>query len=249
MGHFGFFDQNSYELNKKSKRGVLIIHGFSSSTYETLPLGQFLADKGFRVSVPNLPGHGTTVEDCNATRYSEWLNFVEERLAELSTECDELYVIGLSMGAVLSLYLASLFPITKIVACATVLNFRTPFVVNYIIPVIHRIMVKQKKVKKFSKSPHKRYSGYDAYPLIALNELRKLNNYVKKRLHKVSCPILYVHSKSDSLSLYSNVDLVLNNVSSKTKEKLIVENASHHLFYESKDKDLIFSSIYDFLNK
>ena len=114
MGHFDFFDQNSYELNKKSKRGVLIIHGFSSSTYETLPLGQFLADKGFRVSVPNLPGHGTTVEDCNATRYSEWLNFVEERLAELSTECDELYVIGLSMGAVLSLYLASLFPITKI---------------------------------------------------------------------------------------------------------------------------------------
>ena len=249
MGHFEFFDPNSYEFNKKSKKGVLIIHGFSSSTYETLPLGQFLADKGFRVSVPNLPGHGTTVEDCNATRYPEWLSCVEEAFAELSIECDELYVVGLSMGAVLSLYLASLFPVTKLVTCATVLNFRNPFVVNYIIPIINRIMVKQKKIKKFSKNPHKRYSGYDYYPLIALNEFRKLNNYVKKRLDRVNCPILYVHSKLDGLSLPSNVDLVINNISSEKKEELIVENASHHLFYDSKDKDLIFSTIYNFLDK
>ena len=249
MGHFEFFDQNSYEFNRESKRGVLILHGFSSSTYETLPLGKFLADKGFRVVVPNLPGHGTTVEDCNATHYTEWLSFVEEKFAELSAECDEFHVIGLSMGAVLSLYLASLFPATKLVTCATVLNFRTPFVVNYIVPVINRIMVKQKKIKNFSKNPHKRYSGYDAYPLIALNEFRKLNNYVKKRLDRVNCPILYVHSKMDSLSLPSNVDLVLNNVSSGEKEKLLVENASHHLFYDSKDKDLIFSTIYNFLDK
>ena len=70
MGHFTRFDPNSYDLNKSSKKGVLIIHGFSSSTYETLPLGKFLSDKGFRVFIPNLPGHGTTVEDCNSFAYN-----------------------------------------------------------------------------------------------------------------------------------------------------------------------------------
>tara|TARA_Y100001970_G_scaffold2716_1_gene3228 strand:+ start:2384 stop:3133 length:750 start_codon:yes stop_codon:yes gene_type:complete len=247
MGHFDYFDSNNYDLNLESKKGIMIIHGFSSTTFETLPLAKFLAEKGFRVSTHNLPGHGTTVEDCNSTKFQDWLNFVEINLAELSSSCDELYVVGLSMGSVLGLYLAGLFPINKLVTCATVLNFKDPFRVNYLVPIFNKILVKQKKVKKTSKNKHKRYSGYDHYPLIALNEFRKLNNYVKKRLKLVKCPMLYVHSKVDGLSLPSNVDLVLNNVSSKIKNKLIVNHASHHLFYESKDKDLIFNTIHQFI--
>jgi|TARA_Y100000996_G_scaffold140918_1_gene107760 carboxylesterase len=250
MGHFTRFDPNSYDLNKSSKKGVLIIHGFSSSTYETLPLGKFLSDKGFRVLIPNLPGHGTTVEDCNSFTYNDWLDFLEEKLAEISIECDEIYVIGLSMGAVLSLHLATLFPVNKIITCATVLKFKNPFVIHFLIPILNRIVVKQKKIKKQKKkNMKKRYSGYDHYPLKALNEFRKLNNYMKKRLHLIRCPILYVHSQSDKLSITDNVNLILDNVSSATKEKLIVEHATHHLFYESKDRDLIFSTINSFLKK
>ncbi len=246
MGHFDYFDTNDYELNIDSKKGVMIIHGFSSTTFETRPLAEFLADKGFRVSARNLPGHGTTVEDCNATKFHDWLDFVEINLAELSSDCDELYVIGLSMGAVLSLYLAGLFPINKVITGATVLNFKDPFRVNYLVPLLNKIIVKQSKISKNSKN-NKRYSGYDHYPLIALNEFRKMNNYVKKRLKLVKCPLLYIHSNADGLSLPSNVDLVLNNISSKNKDKLIVDNASHHLFYESKDRALIFDTIYEFL--
>ena len=248
MGNFEFFDEKNYDLNLESKKGVMIIHGFSSTTFETHPLAQFLSRKGFRVSARNLPGHGTTVEDCNATKYTDWLRFVEENLAELSAECDDLYVVGLSMGGVLGLHLASLFPINKLVLGATVLNFKEPFKVNYIVPLVNRFIVKQKKIKKFTKNQHKRYSGYDYYPLIALNEFRKLNNYVIKRLKRVKCPTLYVHSKADKLSVPSNVDLVMNNISSEIKNKLIVENASHHLFYDSQDKEQIFNCIYDFIN-
>ena len=246
MGHFDYFDTNDYELNIDSKKGVMIIHGFSSTTFETRPLAEFLADKGFRVSARNLPGHGTTVEDCNTTKFHDWLDFVEINLAELSSDCDELYVIGLSMGAVLSLYLAGLFPINKVITGATVLNFKDPFRVNYLVPLLNKIIVKQSKISKKSKN-NKRYSGYDHYPLIALNEFRKMNNYVKKRLKLVKCPLLYIHSNADGLSLPSNVDLVLNNISSKNKDKLIVNNASHHLFYESEDRGLIFDTIYEFL--
>ena len=71
MGNTTNFDTNNYELNLDSKKGVMIIHGFSSTTFETAPLAHFLADKGFRVSSRNLPGHGTTIDDCNATTYYE----------------------------------------------------------------------------------------------------------------------------------------------------------------------------------
>ena len=45
MGHFELFDEKSYDLNKNSKKGILILHGFSSSTYETVPLGKYLSKK------------------------------------------------------------------------------------------------------------------------------------------------------------------------------------------------------------
>ena len=66
MEHFKLFDKKSYDLNKDSNRGVLILHGFSSTTYETLPLADFFQKRGFRAVAPNLPGHGTTIEDCNS---------------------------------------------------------------------------------------------------------------------------------------------------------------------------------------
>ena len=135
------FDANNYELNTDSKKGVMIIHGFSSTTFETQPIAKFLASKGFRVSNRNLPGHGTTIEDCNATKFHDWLNFVEVSLAELSSDCDEVYVVGLSMGSVLGLYLAGLFPINKLVSCATVLNFKDSFRVNYLVPLFNKILL------------------------------------------------------------------------------------------------------------
>ena len=79
----------------------------------------------------------------------------------------------------------------------------------------------------------KNYSGYDHYPLIALNEFRKMNDIVFKKLNRVKCPLLYVHSENDKMSLEKNIDLIMDKVSSEIKEKLIVKEASHHLFYEN----------------
>ena len=145
MGKTANFDTKNYELNKTSKRGVMIIHGFSSTTAEITPLAHFLADKGFRISARNLPGHGTTINDCNGTRYADWFNSTEQNLAELSIDCDELYVIGLSMGGILGLYLATLFPLNKLVIGAPVISFKNPFKVNILVRLLNRIVVKQKK--------------------------------------------------------------------------------------------------------
>ena len=40
------FDANNYELNKKSKKAVYLLHGFSSTTYEVKDLAQYLAKNG-----------------------------------------------------------------------------------------------------------------------------------------------------------------------------------------------------------
>ena len=57
------FDENDYEFNQESNIGVMIIHGFTSTTYEVKQLTKYLGSKGFHTIAKNLPGHGTTVQD------------------------------------------------------------------------------------------------------------------------------------------------------------------------------------------
>ena len=123
------FDQNNYEYNPKSKTGVYLIHGFSSSTYELKILAKFLNKKNYHVVLNNLPGHGTNIEDCNQSEYTDWLNYSKIELAKLCSQSDNVFIIGISMGAVIGLYLSTLFPINGLIIGGTVLKFKLWFLV------------------------------------------------------------------------------------------------------------------------
>ena len=81
-----------------------------------------------------------------------------------------------------------------------------------------------------------------------LNEFRKLNDFVFKRLHRVKCPVLYLHSKNDQISQSKNINLIMNNIKSNDKQKLILDKAPHHIFYDNPEQELIFNTIYKFIS-
>ena len=58
------------------------------------------------MSVPRLPGHGTTWQEMNRTTFADWYAEVERAYEKLRSECDEVVVGGLSMGGALVLRLA-----------------------------------------------------------------------------------------------------------------------------------------------
>src|SRR3546814_4504262 len=43
--------------------GALVLHGFTGTPVSMRPLADGLADAGFAVEMPRLPGHGTHVDD------------------------------------------------------------------------------------------------------------------------------------------------------------------------------------------
>ena len=49
-------------------------------------LGEHLAALGYAVSVPRLPGHGTTWQDMNSTTFADWYAEVERAFEKLRTE-------------------------------------------------------------------------------------------------------------------------------------------------------------------
>jgi len=239
------FDKNNYEFNKKSPLGVYIIHGFSNTTYEVKELAKFLGNSGFHTIANNLPGHGTTVEECNRVKYTDWIQASKQDVATLASKSKKIYIIGCSMGAVLSLYLASIFPINGVIVAGTVLKFKNPFEVNFLVPLFGRFIKVSKKIKKNKKT---KFYGYRSYPLLALLQFRKLNKIVRKKLGTISSPILIIHSNNDNMSMRKNLSIVKHSIKSKKKQILIVDNAHHNLFDENPDQKLIFNEVLQFLN-
>ena len=53
--------------------GVLLVHGFTGSPASMKPWAQALADEGYAVEVPLLPGHGTRWQDLNKVTWADWM--------------------------------------------------------------------------------------------------------------------------------------------------------------------------------
>lgn len=244
-------DSKNYNYNPDSKNGVYIIHGFTNSTYETKDLAHYLGEQGFYTVANNLPGHGTTAEDCNRCKYTDWIDFVEQGVAEMSSHCDNVYVVGVSMGSVLSLHLSSLFPLKAAVFGATVLQFKDFLGTRILTPLLHTIIPTRDKGFSYPKNIRDTiyHHGYSVWPMSALNEMRKMTNQVKKELNLVKVPALIIQSAQDKLQLPSNTSLVYDSISSEIKEKLIVQQANHNLFVSSPDQDMIFQKVASFFNQ
>ena len=86
--------------------GVLLCHGFSGSPQSMRAWAEHLEADGFRVVLPRLPGHGTTWQELNQTRWEDWYACVDRAFADLRAECDRVFCCGLSMGGGLALRIA-----------------------------------------------------------------------------------------------------------------------------------------------
>src|SRR6185312_1439011 len=86
--------------------GVLLCHGFTGSPQSIRPWAEYLAEAGLSVWLPRLPGHGTTWQEMARTRWEDWYAEVDRAFDELRAKSDEIFVMGLSMGACLALRLA-----------------------------------------------------------------------------------------------------------------------------------------------
>src|SRR4051812_46934632 len=88
------------------RTGVLLCHGYTSTPQSLGDWATALAAEGFSVEVPLLPGHGLDWRALAGTTWTDWYAAVETAFADLSQRCDEVFVMGLSMGATLGLRLA-----------------------------------------------------------------------------------------------------------------------------------------------
>ena len=249
LDHTKFFDVNSYEYNSNSKTGIMLIHGFTNTTFELKKLINFLSSNNLFVIADNLPGHGTTIRDCNSYSYKDWIEFTEKRLAYLSSKCDSIFICGISMGALLAMHLSTVFPVNGLISAAPVLQFHKPIKIKILNPIFRNILKSRRK--KYEVNPgEKIYYGYNEWPLIALNELKKLSKYIKQQvIHKIDCPTLLIHSKADQTSVFNNYSIIKRDIKTNNLHSMIVERSTHNIFDCDIEKSIIQARILEFILK
>src|SRR3954453_22358707 len=78
--------------------GGVLSHGFTGEPASLRPWAQYLADAGYTVRLPLLPGYGGTWQQKNRTRWPQWYAAIEAAYDEVAARCDTVFAGGLSMG-------------------------------------------------------------------------------------------------------------------------------------------------------
>jgi carboxylesterase len=228
--------------------GVLLIHGFTGSPPEMRLVGDYLHRRGFTVSGPLLPGHGTTVEDMNRCQWTDWTGHAERALTSLQDRCEMVFVGGLSMGSLLTLYLAAHHPELPGVIIYSPAGWPADRLI-YLTPVLkHLIRKKPKSGDSDLTDPEAdlRLWSYEENPVFAAHELLKLIRQVRRLLPQVTCPLLIIHGTLDQAIHPNSARHTYERVGSTDKELVTLRNSGHCITVDSEWK-FVAEKTYEFI--
>lgn len=237
----------SFFLKGGNSGGVLLIHGFTGLPAELFLLGQTLNRAGFSVLCMRLAGHGTDERDLMRTTRDDWFNSVLDGFFILRGVCDEIFVIGHSMGGLLTLKLAAECEISKIVTLAAPIFIDDGLGLKNLPPreFCSDACIVQPR-RKLENIPQSANNVYKKTPLISVHELVDLIDDVKKILPRVNTPILIMHGEEDHTAQPRSARFIMDNVGSKQKFIVTVPN-SGHLLPLDENREFVFEQTLDFL--
>lgn len=183
--------------NSGGPTGVVMCHGFTGTPQSLRPWAEHLAAAGLTVDLPLLPGHGTTWQDMARTGTDDWFATVEEALERVRADCDDVFVMGLSMGGCLALRLAEVHAsaVRGVVLVNPSIALENKAL--FFAPVLKRLLPSIRGLADDIKKPGAHETGYDRVPIAAAATLPKLWNATRRGLETISAPILVYRSPED----------------------------------------------------
>ncbi len=228
-------------LKGNNNQAVLIIHGYTGYTGEYYELAHSLHKKGYTVSLPRLPGHGTNRRDFKSTGWKDWLSHVDNCYADLAAENSSVFIVGLSMGGILALILASRYQPKRVVLLAPAMAIRKK--IFYLIPVLQYVLPDYRKKREPEKdaSPDREVIGTEYWDYVMprqVAQIRKLQKTALKNMEKVKAPILLMLSRADATVSEKASQVIRRKLRQTPVKEVILEN-SHHVLLTGCDKEFV----------
>ncbi len=228
------------------RTGVLLCHGFTGSPQSLRPWAEYLAEAGLTVSLPRLPGHGTTWQEMAGTRWEDWYAEVDRAFDELHASTDEIFVMGLSMGACLALRLAELHgqAISGLVLVNPSITAESKLFL--LAPVLKFLVPSRKGVANDINKPGSTELGYDRVPVKAAATLPALWRITQRQLGQVTQPVLVYRSPSDHVVGPANLEILRRLLPAGQLEVRECPE-SYHVATLDNDADAIFAGSLEFV--
>lgn len=234
-------------------KGVLLVHGWTSTPYEVRRLGKYLNEHGYTVYGIMLSGHGTKPKDLENIGWLEWVGDVRNGYYELKKSCKKVYVGGTSIGGSLALILAEeKQDIAGLVLMATPHHMRLESAALLVLKIL--TLLKKKYRKKFYPPTFgvattiTRLISYQKYPVQSVLEAFKVVQEARSRLRAVTQPCLIMQSTHDHIVSRNSMNRIYKEIGSVKKQKKYVEKA-YHTFISDIKNEHVFEDIFKFLKE
>ncbi|TGE33887.1 alpha/beta fold hydrolase [Desulfosporosinus sp. Sb-LF] len=225
--------------------GCLLIHGFSGSPSEMRLLGERLTKWGWTVLGICLSGHGTTPEQMAETCWDDWAKDGENGVKELRKSCDTVVGVGLSMGGLLVLHLATLGLLDGIISmnAPMVLNDRRTRYIQLIRPF--RKFVGKPKAHRLASVER---FVYDRIPVDGLISLNSAIRQVRRGLYAIKCPALLMQSTKDLTVDPVSVQIIARKTQQANPAVLYWGNSGHILTL-GPEREAVAQKVHEFLRQ
>ena len=228
--------------------GVLLIHGFTGLPAELRLMGEYLNARGFTVLAIRLAGHGTTVEDLSRMEHEDWMDSVRDGSAILSGVCEEVSVVGHSMGAVFAMLLSVETDVAHVVSLGAPIMIAPEQGIEHL-PTreacVDRYVPKARR--RLQNVPCGANNTYRRMPLVSIHEMMDVIAILCRQIAKVTAPILIVHGERDHTADPKSADYLYENVRSPRCEKYILPDAGHLLPLDLGIRERVFARTASFL--
>lgn len=225
----GWLEDHFAEGADNKDVGIVFVHGFTGSPAAMRPWADFMNSRGYTVSVPRLPGHGTQWEDLNRVQWQEWPERVQQEIDRLRESCAKVFLCGLSMGGGTTLNVASKNNVAGIILVNPMIHI-AGLPAQIAIKFAPLIAIFRKGLASVSddvKAPNVTEWGYDVLPTLGVVQLNRLLKATRSTLGQVQAPTLLFHSLEDHVLPVSNTEIIMAEIGSAFKSRKELFNSYH----------------------
>ncbi|MSU50767.1 MAG: alpha/beta fold hydrolase [Opitutus sp.] len=259
----------------RNGQAVVVIHGLTGTPNEMRSVAWFLNSQGYTVICPRLANHGEPLHVLRATRWEEFYASVRWPFENIRAGHEQVFVGGLSMGALLALLLAAELQATVAgVSCLSPTLFYDAWNVpwDHLLPPLasdtwlkHVCYFKEDppdglKNERLRERVHQYYqqadiynlrevdrSGYPFFPARLLGELRRFVKKLDERLEAVHSPCQIIQARHDDVSSVRNALHIHDRVAAGRKEIVYLENP-YHVITADQERGKVARSILAFFD-
>lgn len=206
---------------------ALCLHGLTGTPYEVRPLAEALAARGIRARGIWMAGHGGSVEDLARSTRSDWVERARAELAGLRVGYERVFLVGLSMGGLVSLRLAQTERVEGLVVVGVPLALAPP--VPQLLPLVRLFVSSRRKRGSDIQDPlaRARHPGLPAMPFDSVRELIRLQSEAIPDLGRIVAPMLVAHGQLDRTARPRDARRIHDETGSTHKELLLLARSGH----------------------